>query len=192
MVGFYNISVILTYLSAAVAIYGCQEAIQGRIDVAAVCLIISGICDIFDGKVARMIKRTPQESEFGIQIDSLADVVSFSVLPAIIGIKIEIPIWICIIYVLSAVIRLGYYNVKGLSNGYYSGLPVTFSAMFIPLLICVSVLFKINLKLIYSLLIAILAIMFISPIHIKKPQKGILIGIIIIELTMLVFLLLTL
>ncbi len=47
-------------------------------------LILAGVCDMFDGKVARMCKRTEAEKEFGIQIDSLADTVNFVVLPVVI------------------------------------------------------------------------------------------------------------
>ena len=48
--------------------------------------MFSGLCDAYDGKVARMKKvRTEEEKAFGIQIDSLADMVAFGVLPACIG-----------------------------------------------------------------------------------------------------------
>ena len=45
-------------------------------------LLISGICDMFDGKVARKCKRNKKEKMFGIEIDSLADTVNFLLLPA--------------------------------------------------------------------------------------------------------------
>ena len=50
-------------------------------------LMFCGLCDAFDGKVARTKKnRTEQMKQFGIQIDSLSDLVAFGVLPACIGI----------------------------------------------------------------------------------------------------------
>ena len=50
-------------------------------------LLFCGLCDAFDGKVARTKKnRTERMKKFGIQIDSLSDLVAFGVLPACIGI----------------------------------------------------------------------------------------------------------
>ena len=46
-------------------------------------LVLAGVCDMFDGKVARMCKRSKEEKEFGIQIDSLADTVNFVCLPVV-------------------------------------------------------------------------------------------------------------
>lgn len=49
-------------------------------------LLFSGLCDTFDGKVARSKKdRTTQMKKFGIQIDSLSDLIAFGMLPACIG-----------------------------------------------------------------------------------------------------------
>lgn len=188
MIGFYNVSVILTYLGVCFALVGCKTAIQGNISIAALCLIASGICDIFDGKVARRIQRTPQECAFGVQIDSLADIVNFAILPVIIGLSIKTPLVICIIYILSAIIRLGYYNTVGLSNGCFWGLPVTFSALFVPLLICINSAVKVNINILYSILMIGLAVFFILPIKVKKPQKTFLVCIIIFELVMGIFL----
>ena len=86
MIGFYNYTVILTYMSLASAVVGITQVFEGHERIAILCLLISGICDLFDGKVARHKKdRTDQEKLFGIQIDSLCDLVAFGVLPACIG-----------------------------------------------------------------------------------------------------------
>lgn len=101
-------------------------------------LLFSGLCDTFDGKVARMKKdRTAEMKRFGIQIDSLADLIAFGVLPACIGMamfrsRIQLQVFsgpkiallqnypiiyqsvlttIAILYVLAAMIRLAYFNV---------------------------------------------------------------------------------
>ena len=50
------------------------------------CLVLSGICDAFDGIVARSKKdRTEEEKAFGIQLDSLCDVIAFGFFPAFFG-----------------------------------------------------------------------------------------------------------
>ena len=83
MTGVYDYTVILTYLSLISANIGIFVALcDSKIYVAALCLMLSGLFDAFDGKVARTKKnRTDYEKKFGIQIDSLTDIVAFGVLP---------------------------------------------------------------------------------------------------------------
>ena len=86
MIGVYDYTVLLTYLGFASGVFGIIEAFNGRIFPAIICLMFSGLCDMFDGKVARTKKkRTVEERHFGIQLDSLSDLVCFGVLPAVIG-----------------------------------------------------------------------------------------------------------
>ena len=76
MIGFYNYTVLLTYVSAVAAVAGIVFAMHGNGFAAILCLMASGICDMFDGLVAKTRERTRQEKRFGIWIDSLADVVA--------------------------------------------------------------------------------------------------------------------
>ena len=140
MIGFYDYTVILTYLyllSATSGIMLCLNDI-GHPYLGMFFLMFCGLCDAFDGKIARTKKnRTEQMKQFGIQIDSLSDLVAFGVLPACIGIamlrsSIEFSIFpdfkflhladkstvikviltlIAIFYALAAMIRLAYFNV---------------------------------------------------------------------------------
>ena len=140
MIGFYDYTVVLTYfsmLSATTGIMLCLNDI-GHPYLGMFFLMFCGLCDAFDGKVARTKKnRTEQMKQFGIQIDSLSDLVAFGVLPACIGIamlrssieflsfpdfkflhladksaiiKIVLTI-IAVFYALAAMIRLAYFNV---------------------------------------------------------------------------------
>lgn len=138
MIGYYNYTVILTYLSLISAGLGITITLmgQGHPFLGTFFLLFCGLCDAFDGEVARRKKnRTEDEIKFGIQIDSLSDLVAFGVLPAIIG---EVLIWqnpefsmiprlhtgnvldfvvpllcflVMMLYVLMAMIRLAYFNV---------------------------------------------------------------------------------
>ncbi|MBR5671850.1 MAG: CDP-alcohol phosphatidyltransferase family protein, partial [Spirochaetales bacterium] len=89
MIGFYDYTVILTYLSMISGTCGiifCLNNI-GHPYIGMLFLLFCGLCDAFDGKVARTKKnRTERMKKFGIQIDSLSDLVAFGVLPACIGI----------------------------------------------------------------------------------------------------------
>ena len=115
MVGYYNYTVILTYIGVVSAVLGIGLSMYGHTSMAVVCLMISGFCDLFDGTIARTRRRTENEKKFGIQIDSLADLVCFGVLPVSIGFSIGLTKWFeaaaLIVYVLAALIRLAYYNV---------------------------------------------------------------------------------
>ena len=139
MIGFYDYTVVLTYFSLLSAVTGIVVSLSGVGHPYYGCffLLFCGLCDAFDGKVARTKKtRTRQEMDFGIQIDSLSDLVAFGVLPACIGtalIRVSpfltrviegIPVpWKMasgrfllhaglVLYVLAAMIRLAYYNVS--------------------------------------------------------------------------------
>ena len=86
MIGFYDYTVLLTYMGFIFGMSGIILAINGQIFPAIICLMFSGLCDMFDGRVARTKKkRTTEERQFGIQLDSLSDLVCFGVLPSIIG-----------------------------------------------------------------------------------------------------------
>ena len=76
MIGFYNYTVILTYIGLLSSIAGMMFAVNGWYKAALLCLAFSGLCDMFDGKIARRkTDRTEDEKSFGIQIDSLCDMV---------------------------------------------------------------------------------------------------------------------
>ena len=150
-IGFYDYTVILTYLSLISALCGITQATSGNFEAAVICLGICGVCDSFDGRVARSKKnRTEDEKAFGIQIDSLCDLVCFGIFPAILcynlGLKSILGIIIISFFSICAVIRLAYYNVleEKQKNGTYvadaafHGLPVTMSSIIIALTFCLN------------------------------------------------------
>lgn len=137
MLGFYDYTVILTYCSVISAVAGIIISLSGNGHpyIGVMFLMICGLCDTFDGRVARSKKnRTEKEKAFGVQIDSLSDLVAFGVLPVCIGMALyrrdifemlhdgirstplsHIPYPIIIltsaIFVLCALIRLAYFNI---------------------------------------------------------------------------------
>lgn len=145
-VGYYHYGVILTYISVVSAIVGICLSAVGKSGVGVICLIISGICDAFDGTVARTRKnRAPEDRIFGEQIDSLSDLIAFGVAPVMIGFGLGMRNWYCIgvyiVFVLCALIRLAYYNVteevrrtdpNGGVRTSFEGLPVTSVAIVLP------------------------------------------------------------
>lgn len=86
MLGVYDYTVVLTYVSVLISMGGMLFSLNGCPKMAVVCLAVSGFCDMFDGKIARTKKnRTEVEKRFGIQIDSLADIICFGVAPSLIA-----------------------------------------------------------------------------------------------------------
>lgn len=146
MIGFYSYTVVLTYLGLASAAMGMILTFQGFAKYALFCLAFSGLCDMFDGKVARLKKdRTEDEKRFGIQIDFLCDVVCFGAFPMIlcysIGMRGPAGISILVFYLIAGVIRLAFFNVMeekrqdetDEARKYYQGLPITSIAIILPL-----------------------------------------------------------
>ena len=186
MVGFYNYTVILTYLGVVSAVLGIGLSMYGRTSMAIVCLMISGFCDLFDGSIARTKKqRTENEQKFGIQIDSLADMICFGILPVAIGFSIGLTKWYeavaLVAYVLAALIRLAYYNVtedeiafaEKTSRVYYDGLPVTTVALIIPLVYTLRPVMKTGFLLLYALCLLLIATAFLLKVKVRKlGMKG--------------------
>ena len=71
---------ILTLLALCAGMTGIRLAIVGKYEAAVTAIIVAGILDGLDGRIARLLKGT---SSFGAQLDSLSDFVSFGVAPAV-------------------------------------------------------------------------------------------------------------
>ncbi|MBR6557866.1 MAG: CDP-alcohol phosphatidyltransferase family protein [Clostridia bacterium] len=182
MIGYYNYTVILTYIGTVSGLLGIMSILRGNAAVALFCLIFAGLCDMFDGKVASTMERTRQEKKFGIQIDSLSDVICFGVLPALIvyfvvGETIVAAVTSSV-YLLCALIRLAWFNVdeeerQGREDGcrkVYLGLPVTTSALLVPFFMGIGGLLKVSIAFLYPWFLLLIAAAFITPFHIKKPK----------------------
>ena len=181
LIGRYNKSVILTYLGVAAAVTAIFTAINKPADmhIAIVLLLFAGLCDMFDGLVARKCKRDEEAKEFGVQIDSLSDMVGFVFLPVVIFIKMGHREWydiaIAIAFVLGGIIRLGYFNLGATTDApvpFYRGLPVTTTALLVPMLWCSQFFINNNydFRIIHSVFMAAVALLFVLNFRIKKPH----------------------
>ena len=181
-IGFYNYTVVLTYVGLASAVVGVSEAISGNYRMAVLCLLISGLCDMFDGIVARTNKRRSRDAKrFGVQIDSLCDVICFSVFPAVLGLCLcpnnVFTILCCVFFVLAGIIRLAFFNVQEQNREennegkreYYLGLPVTMSALIMPAVALITTIDKISWAYLYPTCLALLGVLNISRFKVKKP-----------------------
>lgn len=188
--GIYNPSIILTYVGVFFALCGiCLLITESLVRLSMLCLIIAGICDMFDGRIAKKCKRTETEKEFGIQLDSLVDTISFVLFPVLllfymVGVK-PLSLFIGFSYIFCGIMRLGWFNVTIKENGgYFTGIPVTFSAIIFPIsfILLQFVQYPINIYLI-QIIYFLTAILFISNIKFKKP--GIIFSIVMVCIAIL-------
>ena len=133
---------LFTLSGLMVSLISAIFAIQGNFYAALICMIYAGLTDMLDGVIARKIdNRTPLQSEVGKQLDSIVDVCSFGFAPAIFaycfGLQDFFSVTLLIFYVAVNALRLAYFNNTGLiseeKEEYFTGLPVTYAALFISL-----------------------------------------------------------
>ena len=120
----------LTVSNLFLGIVAIILAFQGNeyVDYAAITVIIGMLMDGLDGRVARMLNA---QSEFGKELDSLSDVITFGVAPAFIMYVVTlqnldiIGIIITAIFPICGALRLARFNVQAGVPGYFIGLPIT-------------------------------------------------------------------
>ena len=185
MIGVYDYTVIATYLSLLLGLAGIYSAAQNAPLAAMLYLMLAGLLDAFDGRIARTkANRTDAEKRFGIQIDSLNDLVCFGVLPAAIGWSMDCDrLWFLAtmsFFALCALIRLAYFNVTeeerqnqmSEHRAYYLGVPVTASALAAPLFYLAAQYFRLNCAAVYAPGLFLLGVLYITPLRVKKPHLG--------------------
>jgi CDP-diacylglycerol--serine O-phosphatidyltransferase len=184
LLGFYDYTVILTYMSLLSAFAGMILSGKGMHTAAVLCLMFCGICDAFDGTVARTKKnRTEDEKAFGIQIDSLCDAVSFGVFPALLSVRMGLNgilgMAIAAIYSLCAVIRLAFFNVQEAKRQQaeegkrktYRGLPVTSISMIYPVIALLQLFLPAGaFRVVLHIVMAATAFAFVLDFSVKKPD----------------------
>lgn len=219
MLGVYNYTVVLTYLGMLFACAGIHFAFSNSdrsFILSLLCLMIAGVMDMFDGKIASTKKnRTDFEKSFGIQIDSMADLISYGVLPALLVYKlsigdsvyphihpigVRITMCVCALYLLCALIRLSFFNVDEAERQKktsecrheYRGLPVTSVALILPAVFIISYFAGSRRPPIVpsTVILAFMGIAFITPFKMIKPGfagKAFMIAVGITELVLLFF-----
>ncbi len=184
LIGVYDYTVILTYISLFSAVVGFTKAASGQFTLAVLCLLLSGTCDAFDGIVARSKKdRTGDEKAFGIQLDSLCDVICFGAFPAQLcyhmGMDGLLGLAVACLYCMCAVARLAFFNVlegkrqqqeDGCAKS-YRGLPVTTIAIILPLCYCLRPVLGTDVfAMVLYVLLSVVAVLFVLDISVPKPD----------------------
>ncbi len=168
-----NIANFLTLLNVIFGTLSIIVSINGRYRWALALILLASVADRYDGWVAR---RLGTSSEMGVQLDSLGDSISFGVAPALLiymslfkpmqpGV-LKIALTVCVvIYIICGVFRLARYNIKGLDEGYFEGMPITIAGMTLAFLTLLSR--ELSL-LVYGFLLLLLAVLMVSKFRIRK------------------------
>jgi CDP-diacylglycerol--serine O-phosphatidyltransferase len=138
--GIYVLPSLFTSASLFGGFYAIIASLKGEYEIAAIAILISCLCDILDGKIARF---THTESRFGAEYDSLSDLVAFGVAPGVLAYQWALePFgrlgWLAsFMYVICGALRLARFNVQkdSLKINYFKGLPIPAAASFIAALI---------------------------------------------------------
>ncbi|BBF45360.1 CDP-diacylglycerol--serine O-phosphatidyltransferase [Lachnospiraceae bacterium KM106-2] len=173
---------------------------QGKLSLAMLCLMMSGFCDMFDGTVAKTRKRTRQEKNFGIQIDSLADLVCFGVLPVVIGYNLGLNTQpyhylILVVFTLAALIRLAYFNVceeerqatTTEPRKYYEGLPVTCDALILPALYSFRNYVPVDFTILYGIALVAIAVAFVTKFKLVKLKMRGMLGLLLVGILVFIW-----
>jgi CDP-diacylglycerol--serine O-phosphatidyltransferase len=146
--GIFLLPALFTSANLLCGYYAVVAALNGSVsdfDHAARAIGLAILFDSLDGRIARL---TGTNTEFGVQFDSLADVVSFGIAPAVLayswgfhGIPVSTPInieqlgqfgWIlCLVFLICCAWRLARFNVQGMDPGgskYFIGMPTPAAA----------------------------------------------------------------
>lgn len=158
---------LLTFSNLMMGGFAIIFILQGELKVSLLLIFLAALFDRFDGKIARKLKI---ESELGKQLDSMSDIISFGVAPALLLYQAIIHmyavpgIFFTVFYIGCGAFRLARYNISE-NNGYYTGLPITaagsilaFSYLFVNVLP----------SQIFLFLLILLSFFMISSVSVKK------------------------
>ena len=155
----------VTLIGVCIGLTSIKFAIDGKFAIAIIAILFAGLMDALDGRIARLIKGT---SKMGKELDSLGDVISFGVAPALIMYfwnlqYLEKLGWfVCLIYVVCVALRLARFNVNSeevpsWKDNFFEGMPSPAGGIIVlmPLIYSFSGFGEIFLKINYDLLVPI-------------------------------------
>jgi CDP-diacylglycerol--serine O-phosphatidyltransferase len=174
---FFDLANAISLAALLAAAACCWFSISGRPVYGVIALIISGLADLFDGQVARRLRRTEAQQRFGRSMDSLVDACSFGLAPTALLYSIGLNQWFDLallgFFLCCAVWRLAYFDTVGMettsSVGYFVGLPTTYVALVLPLVFLMSFVSTFWLHMSLRVATLVLALAMVSPLRCRKP-----------------------
>ncbi|MGG4264321.1 CDP-diacylglycerol--serine O-phosphatidyltransferase [Peribacillus simplex] len=158
---------ILTLINLSLGGFAIISVMHGQLNFSLLLIFLAALADRFDGMVARKFNI---ESELGKQLDSMCDIISFGVAPALLiyqGILIEFGApgtFFTVFYIGCGAFRLARFNISE-SNGYFTGVPITVAG-------CIATLSFLAIPYFHPVfflsLMIILSLLMVSPFKLKK------------------------
>ena len=175
----------ITLIGVCIGLSSIKFAIDGKFAIAIVAILFAGLMDALDGRIARLINGT---SKMGKELDSLGDVISFGVAPALIMYFWNLQYldklgwFICLTYVVCVALRLARFNVNSdeepsWKDNFFEGMPSPAGGIIVllPLILSFSELgdlfFKINYDLIVPIFFVVVSVLLISTIPTYSFKK---------------------
>ena len=175
----------ITLIGVCIGLTSIKFAIDGKFAIAIIAILFAGLMDALDGRIARLIKGT---SKMGKELDSLGDVISFGVAPALIMYFWNLQYldklgwFVCLTYVVCVALRLARFNVNSEEepswrDNFFEGMPSPAGGIIVlmPLIFSFSGLgeyfFKINYDLIVPIFFILVSTMLISTIPTYSFKK---------------------
>ena len=172
-------------IGVCIGLSSIKFAIDGKFVIAIIAILFAGLMDALDGRIARLIKGT---SKMGKELDSLGDVISFGVAPALIMYfwnlqYLEKLGWfVCLIYVVCVALRLARFNISSEDepswrDNFFEGMPSPAGGIIVlfPLIFSFSglgeILFKINYDILVPIFFVIVSVLLISTIPTYSFKK---------------------
>ena len=177
----FNIANLVTYLNITMGVMAIYFIVKGDFFTAIVLAWIGGACDIADGKLARKYNLS---TEFGIQLDSFADFLSFVVMPAFLlfyavkqyvgisGVEELILGLVFIWYIINGLRRLVEFNLKvdvGEVEKFFEGVPTPLGAILLWVLYLLTAYGLVNSGYIIAILVTTIAWSLNSKLKIPHP-----------------------
>ena len=175
----------ITLIGVCIGLSSIKFAIDGKFAIAIIAILFAGLMDALDGRIARLINGT---SKMGKELDSLGDVISFGVAPALIMYFWNLQYldklgwFICLTYVVCVALRLARFNVNSdeepsWKDNFFEGMPSPAGGIIVllPLILSFSgigdVFFKINYDLIVPIFFVVVSVLLISTIPTYSFKK---------------------
>tara|TARA_Y100000590_G_scaffold214858_1_gene243553 strand:+ start:692 stop:1495 length:804 start_codon:yes stop_codon:yes gene_type:complete len=175
----------ITLIGVCIGLTSIKFAIDGKFAIAIIAILFAGLMDALDGRIARLIKGT---SKMGKELDSLGDVISFGVAPALIMYFWNLQYldklgwFVCLTYVVCVALRLARFNVNSeeepsWKDNFFEGMPSPAGGIIVlmPLIFSFSgfelSFIKINYDIVVPLFFIVVSILLISTIPTYSFKK---------------------
>lgn len=198
-IGYYNLANLVTILGLCCSLLACFLMAQNNFAVAMLAFACAGLCDMMDGRIARASNASGKRVRFyGVQLDSLCDVVSFGMVPCFMAFWLKydgiVDILIYLLFVACGATRLANFNMEvaldspNLRSSHFTGVPIPFSVIVFPLLMIVHILAG-PVAWLFRLAFLLTGIGYVLRVRIPKPSGRAQVVIILYELVVLITLL---